>query len=240
MSITYKISILPMIKTVTDERTGETLSSEQDDWYIFPDEVRESLTPILSRHGYTQTLGAFPMMQGEKPVSDSRNETALLVERCLAGDREAFGEIYNKFAPLVHGILLSRLPRDEVSDAVQDVFLAAYKNLGSLREPNALGGWLARIARNHVVDHYRGSRPSEELPEHIEGKKDQRLEAEEALAAIQSLPIAYRETLILRLVEGMTGNEIAEQTGLSPDSVRVNLHRGMNLLRKKLGIGGEK
>ncbi len=180
------------------------------------------------------------MMQGEKPVSDSRNETALLVERCLAGDREAFGEIYNEFAPLVHGILLSRLPRDEVSDAVQEVFLAAYKNLGSLREPNALGGWLARIARNHVVDHYRGSRLSEELPEHIEGKKDQRLEAEEALAAIQSLPIAYRETLILRLVEGMTGNEIAEQTGLSPDSVRVNLHRGMNLLRKKLGIGGEK
>ncbi|MBK6590716.1 MAG: sigma-70 family RNA polymerase sigma factor [Acidobacteria bacterium] len=155
------------------------------------------------------------------------------------GRQEAFGEIYSEFAPLVHGILLSRLPRDEVSDAVQEVFLAAYKNLGSLREPNALGGWLARIARNHVVDHYRGSRPSEELPEHIEGKKDQRLEAEEALAAIQSLPIAYRETLILRLVEGMTGNEIAEQTGLSPDSVRVNLHRGMNLLRKKLGIGGE-
>ena len=179
-------------------------------------------------------------MQAEEPVSERQNETAFLVEQCLAGDREAFGEIYRMFAPLVHGILLSRLPRDEVSDAVQEVFLAAYKNLGSLREPNALGGWLARIARNHVVDHYRGSRPSEELPEHIEGKKDPRLEAEEALAAIQSLPVAYRETLILRLVEGMTGNEIAEQTGLSPDSVRVNLHRGMNLLRKKLGIGGEK
>lgn len=180
------------------------------------------------------------MMQSETPAIETRNETALMVERCVAGDREAFGDIYRAFAPLVHGILLSRLPRDEVSDAVQEVFLAAYKNLGSLREPNALGGWLARIARNHVVDHYRGSRPSEELPEHIEGKKDKRLEAEEALAAIQSLPVAYRETLILRLVEGMTGNEIAEQTGLSPDSVRVNVHRGMAMLRKKLGIGGEK
>lgn len=186
------------------------------------------------------TLSAFPMMQSETPAIETRNETALMVERCVAGDREAFGDIYRAFAPLVHGILLSRLPRDEVSDAVQEVFLAAYKNLGSLREPNALGGWLARIARNHVVDHYRGSRPSEELPEHIEGKKDKRLEAEEALAAIQSLPVAYRETLILRLVEGMTGNEIAEQTGLSPDSVRVNVHRGMAMLRKKLGIGGEK
>lgn len=179
-------------------------------------------------------------MQSESQVSQPRNETAVMVERCLAGDGEAFGDIYGAFAPLVHGILLSRLPRDEVSDAVQEVFLAAYKNLGSLREPNALGGWLARIARNHVVDHYRGSRPSEELPENIEGKRDKRLEADEALAAIQSLPIAYRETLILRLVEGMTGNEIAEQTGLSPDSVRVNLHRGMAMLRKKLGIGGEK
>lgn len=185
------------------------------------------------------SLSTFPLTQ-DAPASERRNDSGLMVERCLAGDREAFDDIYGAFAPLVHGILLSRLPRDEVSDAVQEVFLAAYKNLGSLREPNAIGGWLARIARNHVVDHYRGSRSSEELPEHLEGKKDQRLEAEEALAAIQSLPTAYRETLILRLVEGMTGNEIAEQTGLSPDSVRVNLHRGMNMLRKKLGIGGQK
>lgn len=186
------------------------------------------------------TLGAFPLVQDEEPVRETRSESAVLVERCLAGDREAFSEIYAAFAPLVHGILLSRLPRDEVSDAVQEVFLAAYKNLGGLREPNALGGWLVRIARNQVVDHYRGSRASEELPENIESGKDKRLEAEEAMSAIKSLPKAYRETLILRLVEGMTGKEIADQTGLSPESVRVNLYRGMNLLRTKLGIGVEK
>src|SRR5712692_7511302 len=56
-----------------------------------------------------------------------------------------------------------------------------------------------------------------------------------ALAAIRSLPDAYRETLILRLVEGMTGPEIAARTGLTPASVRVNLHRGMKQLREKLG-----
>jgi RNA polymerase sigma-70 factor, ECF subfamily len=48
------------------------------------------------------------------------------------------------------------------------------------------------------------------------------------------LPEAYRETLILRLVEGMTGPEIAARTGLSHGSVRVNLHRGMQQLREKL------
>jgi RNA polymerase sigma-70 factor (ECF subfamily) len=54
------------------------------------------------------------------------------------------------------------------------------------------------------------------------------------------MPEAYRETLVLRLVEGMTGNEIAERTGLKPESVRVNLHRGMVLLRQALGVGGRK
>jgi RNA polymerase sigma-70 factor (ECF subfamily) len=49
------------------------------------------------------------------------------------------------------------------------------------------------------------------------------------------LPETYRETLLLRLVEGMTGPEIAARTGLTSGSVRVNLHRGMQQLREKLG-----
>ena len=60
------------------------------------------------------------------------------------------------------------------------------------------------------------------------------------LEIIRSLPEAYRETLVLRLVEGMNGPEIAARTGLTPASVRVNLHRGMKLLRRKLeGAGGK-
>jgi RNA polymerase sigma-70 factor (ECF subfamily) len=54
------------------------------------------------------------------------------------------------------------------------------------------------------------------------------------LAAIRALPEAYRETLVLRLVEGMTGPEIAQRTGLTAASVRVNLHRGMKQLRARL------
>jgi RNA polymerase sigma-70 factor (ECF subfamily) len=68
--------------------------------------------------------------------------------------------------------------------------------------------------------------PSPKQPDH--------LEALAILNAIRSLPEAYNETLILRLVEGMTGAEIADRTGLTPASVRVNLHRGMKLLREKL------
>jgi RNA polymerase sigma-70 factor (ECF subfamily) len=61
-----------------------------------------------------------------------------------------------------------------------------------------------------------------------------RLEALAVLAAIRALPDAYRETLVLRLVEGMTGPEIAARTGLTAASVRVNLHRGMKQLRERL------
>jgi DNA-binding CsgD family transcriptional regulator len=66
----------------------------------------------------------------------------------------------------------------------------------------------------------------------VKGKDDSKTEAREILTAIRALPETYKETLILRLVEGMTGQEIAERTNLTPESVRVNLHRGMKLLRQ--------
>lgn len=79
-------------------------------------------------------------------------------------------------------------------------------------------------------------KPTEELTEDVKGKNDSNARAREILTAIRALPETYKETLILRLIEGMTGNEIAEQTGLTPESVRVNLHRGMKMLRQKLGV----
>jgi len=161
---------------------------------------------------------------------------ARLVERVREGDEEAFNEIYKIFAPLVHGIVLARVPPDEASDIVQEVFLAAYKNLHTLRDKNALGAWLAMIARNRATEFYRQAKPTEELPEDFRGKDDTQTEAREILTAIRALPETYKETLILRLVEGMSGQEIAERCGLTPESARVNLHRGMKLLRRKLGI----
>lgn len=170
------------------------------------------------------------------PTPETVKPEALLVERIATGDQEAFGELYRMFAPLVHGITLARVPRDEVDDIVQEVFISAYKNIDTLRDKNAVGGWLAMIARNRAVEFYRRVKPTEELSETMSGSKSQITEANEILAAIRALPETYKETLVLRLVEGMTGQEIAERTGMTPESVRVNLHRGMKLLREKLGI----
>lgn len=160
---------------------------------------------------------------------------AALVEAARNGDREAFARLYEVFAPLVHGIALVRLTPAEADDVVQEVFLTAIEKIGTLRDPAALGSWLAMIARTRAVDVRRASARIADgaVPEGVHEDAD-RAEASQALAAIRALPEAYQETLVLRLVEGMTGPEIAERTGLTPESVRVNLHRGMKLLREKL------
>lgn len=136
---------------------------------------------------------------------------------------------------MVHGILLARVPPGDADDLVQEVFLSAMKQLRGLRTAAAFRGWLGAIARNRAMDHFR--RVRETTPLELAEPAAPRGAAQDAflvLDQIRSLPEAYRETLILRLVEGMTGPEIAAQTGLTPDSVRVNLCRGMKMLRDLL------
>ncbi|HEX8137241.1 MAG TPA: sigma-70 family RNA polymerase sigma factor [Pyrinomonadaceae bacterium] len=163
---------------------------------------------------------------------------ARLVEAVKGGDRQAFDRLYDLYGPMVHGILLARVPWNDVDDLVQEVFLHAFKRLDSLRDANAFGGWLAMITRNRAVDYHRRSREMEELPLDLAHNAGEGVDAEaaEAMTLIRTLPETYRETLMLRFVEGMTGPEIAERTGLTPASVRVNLHRGMKLLREKMGV----
>jgi RNA polymerase sigma-70 factor (ECF subfamily) len=159
-----------------------------------------------------------------------------LVLQARAGDEAAFGDLYRRYARVVHGLLLARVPVGDADDLVQDVFLSAWTRLGSLRDPAAFGGWLAMIARNRAVDFHRRGADTVELPDTLASHDAtaERVEALAALETVRQLPEAYRETLVLRLVEGLSGPEIAQRTGLTAASVRVNLHRGMKLLRDKL------
>lgn len=171
----------------------------------------------------------------ERNVSGSAIEISL-VDAVLDGDRDSFARLYSLYAPLVHGILLARVPRVEVDDLVQDIFLHAYRKLATLRDRAAFGPWIAMIARNRAVDFHRRSRETVEINDELRGSEAHDSRAAEILEVIRSLPEAYRETLVLRLVEGMTGPEIAARTGLTAASVRVNLHRGIKLLREQLGF----
>ena len=160
------------------------------------------------------------------------------VQEARRGSQAAFAWLYRTFAPLVHAIHLGMAPRARAEELTQETFVIAFGRLEQLREPARFGPWIAMIARRN--------RPPTTIDEHALADADEPVwpgagpdamaQAGQALHAIRTLPEAYRETLILRLVEGLSGPEIASLTGLTPQSVRVNLHRGMQRLRDALGI----
>jgi RNA polymerase sigma-70 factor (ECF subfamily) len=181
------------------------------------------------------------MGRGESPpwasklVAVETSEEDGLIRAAVQGDRSAFGELYVRYARMVYSILLARVPADDADDLVQDVFMSAMRQLRGLRTVAAFRGWLGAIARNRAIDYFREARQTVPLDEKAEREHGPRATSQDAflvLEMIRGLPEAYRETLLMRLVEGMTGPEIAKATGLTADSVRVNLCRGMKMLRE--------
>ncbi len=167
------------------------------------------------------------------------------VDAARQGDRAAFAALHKQYAPMVHGMLLARVGLNEADDLVQDVFLHAMRKLPTLRDSAAFGPWLATMTRNLALHFFRERRRRMDTAQHVGAKPASgserhaaRAEAVRVLEVIRSLPEAYQETLILRLVEGLTGPQIATCTGLTEGSVRVNLNRGMNMLRQRLGGTG--
>jgi RNA polymerase sigma-70 factor, ECF subfamily len=200
---------------------------------------------MASRSGARVDL--FAASLGRRAVTqNSASDTggdACLVHAARDGDRAAFGQLYNRYARMVHGVLMARVPASDVDDLVQDVFVLALRRLYTLRDIARFGPWLAAISRNVANDYHRQSvtavefsdQPSDSQAKGVVAGGLNEDEGHAILAAIRNLPDAYKETLSMRLIEGMTGREIAARTGLTPGSVRVNLHRGMQQLRERLG-----
>ena len=75
-----------------------------------------------------------------------------IINAARDGNREAFGQLYDRYARMVHGILLARVPASDVEDLVQDVFLLALPRIRTLRDVSRFAAWLAAIARNRAND----------------------------------------------------------------------------------------
>lgn len=169
-------------------------------------------------------------------MTDSET-TAALVAAARREDGGALERLYRRFAPVVHGILLGYVSHADAEDLAQHVFEVGFRRLGDLREDAAFPGWIASMARRAGLDAYRRITPRTGMvfeAAAVDASHEDRVDAQRALHAIRGLPEVYREPLLLRLVEGLSGPEIAALTGLTPGSVRVNLHRGMALLRQAL------
>ena len=181
-----------------------------------------------------------PRSRGAGPTGES---DAVVVRRLAAGEPGARQALYERFAPVVRGIALAHLPSQDAGDLEQDVFVHVFGRIGQLRDAHALGGWVASVARNLARDRLRRLRrrpravPIDDAAVATRDRAGHEL-AERVMVLVRSLPEAYRETLLMRLVEGLSGPEIAERTGMTHGSVRVNLSRGMALLRPQLTAEG--
>ena len=170
-----------------------------------------------------------------------------LVSRAQRGDRDACAGLYAAFARTVHAIVLGYVGAGAADDVTQEVFGSVFASLPRLRDPAAFPAFVCTAARNAARDALRQKRrtPRSEPVDELVAREpspaasaEQREAAAQVLAVIATLPETYRETLLLRLVAGLSGPEIAERTGMTHGSVRVNLTRGMALLRPLLQEAG--
>lgn len=170
-----------------------------------------------------------------------QNEISAWVVAARGGSQWAFTQLYRRHLPLVHVILLGRHRRAVAEELAQECFIRAFENLDQLQNPQQFGPWIATIARRMRSENTSDSALELELLQLADGRTSppDQAEASQLIRTVFSLPEAFREPLLLRLVEGLDGAEIAQLLGMTPGSVRVNLHRGMAKLRAALGLSSE-
>ena len=181
-------------------------------------------------------------LAGSAPVDEShanRRLVLLAVRRVQAGDREALGFLYARFADNVYGYVRSIVhDHHEAEDVTQHVFAKLMRVIGKYQEREVpFLAWLLRVARNVAVDHMRQQRlvPVEEVRLSggvLEGPGSRRIDdLKEALATLHE---DQREVLVLRHFAGLSPTEIATLTGKTEGSIHGLHHRGRRALRAEL------
>ena len=190
-------------------------------------------------------------MSLDSATSDARDAVATatldpvpdgaLVNRALDGDRSAFGILIDRHEAVVRRVVTRIVGPEAADDVVQDTFLRAYHRLGSFRGAAPFRSWLLRIAHNaslDAVDRARraapaveddgledatpvGAAPARTPADMLEaGERRERLQAK-----LRLLPPRHRTVLVLRDVEGLSYEEIADVTETPLGSVKGRLHR---------------
>jgi RNA polymerase sigma-70 factor (ECF subfamily) len=172
-----------------------------------------------------------------------------LIDATLAGKREAFGQLVQRYQDrLFHSMLQIVRSHEAAEDTVQEAFLRAYKGLGSFQRQSSFYTWLYRIALNLVLTQRRRVRPERPLdgawedpsgePSDLGQQPGDRLVRQERMAQIQDalakLDQDQRAVLVLRAIEGYDYQTIARVLGLSVGTVRSRLHRARARVRDYL------
>ncbi len=197
--------------------------------------------------------------KSQNPVSPDKLSNYDLIARCQEGcqpDRAAFAELLRRYQTHVDKLLYHLAPDwQDRADLAQEVWIRVYRNINRLHEPLKFRGWLSRIATNLFYDELRKRKRvnhpiSLDAPRRVEdGEIDWDIESDypspdehltthefydQLQAAIADLPEAFRTTIILREIEGMAYEEIAEMTGVSLGTVKSRIARARAKLQSVL------
>jgi RNA polymerase sigma-70 factor (ECF subfamily) len=173
---------------------------------------------------------------------------AALVTAARAGEAWATEALFRRHAAMVNGLAYRLLGRDaDVDDVVQESFVQALARLDALREPQAFAGWLAsivvrtvsKVLRRRKLMNRLGLRRDEPLDvDALIGRSapaDAVAELRAIYGVVDAMPVKVRVPLLLRRVEGLGLEEIAERTGASLATVKRRIAEGEELLAKKTG-----
>lgn len=171
-----------------------------------------------------------------------------LVEAARSGDHRAWNALIRRYRPKLYGrasILLRNA--HEAEDVVQEVCVRAFRRISTLGDSAKFKSWIWRVWRRCILDALRTRRrnrgrgiPLEDIPEPMSGRDEEEtlvmsLEAERLLEILLKLPPKQADVLYLRLVENMTGPEIAEYLRISTEAAYKRLQRAFEEFRRRSG-----
>ena len=175
----------------------------------------------------------------------------LLVERAVAGDTEAFGEIVRRWERRIYALAYGILGReDEARDAAQETFVAAFRSLPNFRGEAKVSSWLHRIAVNQCITRQRRAKVRAEVSieaAQVDGRArlasaqrspagatETGQRAEAVRRAVAALPQELREVVVLKEFEGLTFQEIADALDVPLSTVKSRLYTALKQLRMRL------
>ena len=182
----------------------------------------------------------------EPQVRPGRREDQEAIVACQRGEREAFSRLVERYQRDVYRLCYRYVNNhQDANDMAQEVFLRAYRAIGKFRGDSAFSTWLYRIAVNTCLNFRSLKRLpqeplSEALPDGAPAAADEMLRRERAelvRAAVSRLPEKQRATLILKVYNDLTHEEVAGILGSSIGTVKANLFHALNNLRKALAQG---
>jgi RNA polymerase sigma-70 factor, ECF subfamily len=197
-----------------------------------------------SRIGARRPFMAGPGMRGSEADQVMTTLVSQAVGWAQAGDRDALGFLYARYADDVHRYVRTIVQDShEAEDVTQQVFAKLIRAIGSYEERDVpFLAWILRVARNLAIDHLRHQRmvPMEEIRRSDEGSGDPAggRPMNDLREALSTLPDDQREVLVLRHFGGLSPMEIATQTGRSESSIHGLHHRGRRALRAELTSRG--